>query len=211
MTENNFSLKLLKLLLTIWWWAILLGGIACLVFAFTLASGNGNYELIGYASDIDTSNLSAQDKSGTQLQVKFDGPARVRLQGLNESSEMRPGLAQRLIPVLLMGIMCGFLLFLVKKLKDIVRTIEQGNPFIVENSARVRVIGILVIVYCFADSAGDFFMSGVADSMVIPAGFSLNGHIAIHWGLLMVGIAVIVLSEVFRHGSQIREDQSLTV
>ena len=79
MSDKPLSLRLLKLLLAIWWWGLLVGGAAGLLLMATLAPKNLNFPMIGYASDIDTSTLTAEDRTGQKLAVEFDGPTRVKL------------------------------------------------------------------------------------------------------------------------------------
>ncbi len=211
MSERTLSLRLLKLLLSIWWWGLIVGGAVAIVFVATRSSDDVEFAMIGYASDIDTSTLTAEDRKGQKFDVRFDGPSRVKLVASGENGTMNLKAGPKIISLLLIALFFILSLYFVKQLRDIVRTIDQNDPFAEENARRVRVTGMLIIAYGMIESLGKLAMSGFADSMVIPHGFSLNGRLEFNSGLLIVGTAVIVLSEVFRHGARIREDQALTV
>ena len=211
MSDKPLSLRLLKLLLAIWWWGLLVGGAAGLLLMATLAPKNLNFPMIGYASDIDTSTLTAEDRSGQKLAVEFDGPTRVKLfaSSVDDSKSLSTG--HRVVSVFVLATYFALSLYFVKLLRDIVGTVDRNDPFVDENARRVRSIGILIIAYGMMESLSQLALSGYADSMVVPDGFNLNGRLELNVGLLVVGIAVVFLSEVFRHGARIREEQLLTV
>lgn len=209
METKPLSLRVLKLVLALWWWIVILGaGVACI---WTIAAPSDRVEIAmwGYASDIDTSALSAADREGQKLDVSFDGPTRVKFVAANGTQ--RIGIGHKIIGLLIVLPYFLLAIYFVKQLRDIVRTIDEQNPFAKENARRVRVIGILIFVFIAIDCIGRLAMSGFADTMVIPQGFNLNGRIKVNEGLLVVALAMLVLSEVFRHGSRMREEQSLTV
>lgn len=211
MNEKPLSLRLLKLLLALWWWGLLIGGIAGLILLFAASSSDAEFSFIGYASEIDTSALTAKDRYGSEIAVSFEGPAKVRLQLPNEAGQMQLTAGHKLISLALVLPFYLASVYFLKQLRDIVRTIDHGDPFAVENATRVRTIGMIVLGYVFIECLVRLAMSGYADSMIIARGFNLNGRIEINWALLMVGISVIVLSEVFRHGAKMREEQALTI
>lgn len=209
MNAKPTSLRLLKLLLALWWWGLILGAVATL--SYVAMNDEVELALWGYASNIDTSTLEAVDRQGQQLAVKFDGPARVKLVLPSETGKPNFGVGHKVIGVLIILPYYLTSIYIVKQLRDIVQTIDVQNPFAKENAARIRVVGILIFVFQAIETGGRLAMSGFADSMVVPTGFNLNGRIEFNEGLLFVGMAMIVLSEVFRHGSRLREEQSLTV
>lgn len=101
------------------------------------------------------------------------------------------------------------------QLARVLRDVSQGRAFILENARRLRIVG-----YAMAGGAiFKFFMYLVAVTL-FRSGFVVEGG-AIPWlifirlasspGLLLGGIIVVVISEVFRLGNQLREEQELTV
>ena len=208
MLTKPLSLRLLKIVLSLWWWGLIVGGILFVGFVATRNGDEIDFAMIGYASDIDTSALLAHDRDGKAWTVEFDDPVKVRLIA-DQPSGAATG--RKVVSLAVITPMFILLLFFVKQLRDIVRTIDQQDPFAVENAGRVRTVGLLLLGYVLVECVARALMSGIADVMVVAEGFNLNGRIKINEGLLVAGLAIIVLSEVFRHGSRIREEQSLTV
>ena len=201
------SLRLLKLLVNVWWWGLIVFGVVSIAWIASRSPDNLEFAMVGYASDIDTSALGAEDHNGQELRVEFDGPARVKL--IPPKGNLTFG--HKLICLAVLALVFAACLYFVKQLKDIVLTMDQQDPFVADNARRVRAIGVLTLAFAVFKGIGQLAISGFADSTVIPTGFSLNGRIEVPVGLLIVGVAVVVLSEVFRHGTQIRKDQSLTI
>ena len=209
--DKPISLQLMKLLLAVWWWGLIVAGVLFVGWVVTRDADNIEVAMLGYASDIETSAMMAEDRNGQQLAVEFDGPAKVKLILPNEPGQRNLTIGHKIISLAIMVPFFIVCVYFVKLLRDIVRTIDQGDPFAEENAQRVRTIGGLILLFELVRSAGQLAISGFADSMVIAQGFNLSGRLEVNVGLLVVGTAVIVLSEVFRHGSRMREEQSLTV
>lgn len=211
MQEKPLSLRFLKLFIGVWWWSLILIGITAIIWIVSQSPENIDWAMVGYASEIDTSALQATDRDGQPLAVEFDGPARLKIGSPANAINARVGNDRKVLALLFALPIFGASLYFVKQLRDIVQTMEQHDPFVAENAQRVRTIGVLILVFAAAKVIGNLAVTGYADSMVIPSGFNLDGRLEFPVGLLVVGIAVIVLSEVFRHGSNMREDQSLTI
>jgi hypothetical protein len=101
------------------------------------------------------------------------------------------------------------------QLAKVLRDVSQGKAFILENARRLRIVG-----YAMAGGAIFKFLMYLGTVSLFRSGFVVEGA-AIPWmifvriasspGLLLGGIIVIVISEVFRLGNQLREEQELTV
>ena len=105
----------------------------------------------------------------------------------------------------------AFALFVLTKLRAIFRTLRDGKPFVPQNANRIRKIAYAVI-------AGE-----LAQALV---GYAGNRHVMTHFsarGLqfdarpdvdvfpIVGGLIILVLAEVFRAGTRLDEEQSLTV
>jgi hypothetical protein len=101
------------------------------------------------------------------------------------------------------------------QLAKVLRDVSRGKAFVLENARRLRIVG-----YAMAGGAVFKFLMYLGTVSLFWGGFSVAGG-AIPWmifirtasspGLLLGGIIVIVISEVFRLGNQLREEQELTV
>lgn len=211
MQDKPLSLRLMKLTLAAWWWALILGTAIFVLLVLTTSASNLSFAIQGYASDLDTSAFAAVDREGRELNFEFDRPLPVKFLFSDEAEETTIGLGLRLLGI---GVIlpCFFVgLYFVKQLRDIVRTIDDNDPFADENAGRIRMIGILIFAFEILVCLGRLVMSGIADVVVRPTGFNLNGRIELNESLLVVALAMLVLSEVFRHGARIRQEQSLTI
>lgn len=93
------------------------------------------------------------------------------------------------------------MLFVVNRLLEILKTLRFGSPFVKENADRFRGLG-----YALLMGEGAKFAFGFL-SLIFDADVSINSSF-ITW---LAIVAVFVLSEVFREGAQMKEEQDLTV
>ena len=93
------------------------------------------------------------------------------------------------------------MLFVVNRLLEILKTLRFGSPFVKENADRFRTLG-----YALLMGEGAKFAFGFL-SLIYDAEISINSSF-ITW---LAIVAVFVLSEVFREGARMKEEQDLTV
>jgi hypothetical protein len=101
------------------------------------------------------------------------------------------------------------------QLAKVLRDVSQGKAFVLENARRLRIVGCAM-----AGGAIFKFLMYLGTVSLFGSGFEIVGtalpwmifaRLALSPGLLLGGIVVIVISEVFRLGNQLREEQELTV
>ncbi|WP_425410361.1 DUF2975 domain-containing protein [Hyphococcus sp.] len=93
------------------------------------------------------------------------------------------------------------MLFVVNRLLEILKTLRFGSPFVKENADRFRTVGYALLIGEGAKFAFGFL--SILFDAEIDIDFSFISWLAI--------IAVLVLSEVFREGARMKEEQDLTV
>ncbi len=105
------------------------------------------------------------------------------------------------VEVLKHFITAGVLLYVVERLLEILKTLRFGSPFVKENADRFRKLGWALLI-----GEGSKIVIGILAAIVdadIPVGLD---------GITLISIAaVFVLSEVFREGARMKEEQDLTV
>jgi hypothetical protein len=103
------------------------------------------------------------------------------------------------------------------KLRGFLLTLKEGDPFISENAGRIRTLGIVVIICEMLRTATDFSVvyylkgnitSPIFDVTTLPLEFYLE---YLRLDLIIIGLAVLVFSEIFRLGAIMREEQRLTI
>ncbi|PWE18394.1 DUF2975 domain-containing protein [Marinicauda salina] len=105
------------------------------------------------------------------------------------------------------------LTFIVDRLRRIFATLIAGDPFVPENAGHLRAIAIAIAIYQLIRYAAQgvialvftFFGRSVEGGASLEPGFTLN------LGAWFAVLTLFVLSEVFREGARLREEQKLTI
>jgi len=111
--------------------------------------------------------------------------------------------------------LCALFLIGVVQMANIFEDLGQGKPFARENAGRLRIVGYAMAggaVFKFLVQMGTFllFKDEIAmEGAEIPWLWLLRE--TFNWGLLAGGLVVLVISEVFRLGHKLQEEQELTV
>jgi len=110
----------------------------------------------------------------------------------------------------------GFGLFVLvvsvlRQLADLFRTLRDGRPFVPDNTRRVRSIAYLVILGELARSAIVFFENRYVMNHFSANGLQFTARFDLRFSAIVVGLIILVLAEVFRTGTRLDEEQSLTV
>lgn len=122
-----------------------------------------------------------------------------------------PG-ASLVVPVLLgLVVFFALALFVVGQLRAVFRTLRDGRPFVPANATRIRWIAVAVI----AGELGRAVVMYSSNSYVMTH-FSANGlrfdaRPDVNLFTLIHGLIILAIAEVFRAGTRLDEDQSLTI
>jgi MFS family permease len=105
----------------------------------------------------------------------------------------------------------GFALAIIYQLKRIFRTLRLGQIFKDENARRVRAIGLLTLGGAIVNSLLSFFIGSLVVGDLNIVGVTIEP--SLHWNPegLFTGLVLIVLAEIFRHGTALQAEQDLTV
>ncbi len=144
---------------------------------------------------------AALEQSPAAIQY-MSGPAVLRV-----SEKANNWTQMAVVPVSFLYLIVAFLL------RKIVRSARDGNPFTFDNVRRVRLIGILIMLYGPLLSLVYYFVSlSYLEYLRIPgaevsAGFNFGMTI----NMLLLGLLVLVLAQVFDTGVRLQTDNDLTV
>lgn len=119
--------------------------------------------------------------------------------------EMSP--ATSLAASLIMIVGAGAFLIILKQLRLICQTLVLGDPFVPENAQRLRTIWIAVAIAEVFRLVSGVIMSKMISNTAVDTEFTLDLRVFV-WFLVL---ALITLSEVFREGTRLRQEQKLTV
>jgi DUF2975 family protein len=94
-------------------------------------------------------------------------------------------------------------------LRAIVGSIKDGDPFGRANVARLRKLGIILLVFPLVAIVMSILLGGILDTT--PHAGSVSNAFTIDPGPVAAGLGVLVLAEVFAQGVRMREDIEGTV
>jgi hypothetical protein len=105
----------------------------------------------------------------------------------------------------------GLALWVVTELRAVLRTVRDGHPFVAANAGRVRRIAYAVIVGEFARAAIVYFENSYAMTHFSAEGLRFAARADFSVAAIIEGLIILVIAQVFRTGTRLDEEQSLTV
>ncbi|HEY8343707.1 MAG TPA: DUF2975 domain-containing protein [Bacillota bacterium] len=102
-------------------------------------------------------------------------------------------------------------LFILYQLRKIFSNLVKEEPFVKENVLRVRKIGVIVLVGAVFQSIVEYLIGYFVVQHIIIQGMRLVPDFGLNFPALLAGLCVLVLAEVLKEGTEIKEDQNLTI
>lgn len=96
-------------------------------------------------------------------------------------------------------------------LRRIMATAAEGDPFADANIARVRTIGILIVVFWLLYGALDLALESWVAATSTMQGFRLVSSGGWNLYVLLLSVLIVGLAEIFRHGRHLQADADLTI
>jgi hypothetical protein len=115
------------------------------------------------------------------------------------------------VSMFLIVLLFGFLLWALTQLRHIFRSLSRGLLFIPENARRTRWVGLTVIFGELARAALVYFWSYYTSQHFTANGLRFVASTDFNGITILGGLAILVIAEVFREGTRLHEDQSLTI
>jgi hypothetical protein len=97
------------------------------------------------------------------------------------------------------------------QLRCVFRSVLRGRPFVEDNARRIRRVGLALVCWSVVVPLIEYFATLPVLREVHVNGLILRPPIDLNFELLFVGLAILVLAEIFRQASDLQRDQSLTV
>ncbi|WP_031495587.1 DUF2975 domain-containing protein [Bryobacter aggregatus] len=113
--------------------------------------------------------------------------------------------------MVLIVLFCGSLLWALTQLRHIFRSLSRGLLFLPENARRIRWVGFTLIFGELARAALVYFWSYYTSLHFTGNGLHFVASTDVNAITILGGFAILVLAEVFREGTRLHEDQSLTI
>ena len=113
--------------------------------------------------------------------------------------------------MVLLAIMFALALWVLGNLRAVFRTLRDGRPFVRANATRIRTIAWLFIIGELARAAMVFFQNYYAMTHFSADGLRFDAPLDLNFTAIVDGLIILVIAEVFRAGTRLDEEQSLTV
>lgn len=112
---------------------------------------------------------------------------------------------------ILLIVLLAFVMWVLDQVRGVFRTLRQGQPFASANAVRIRRIAVAVILGEFARAGVVFFENYYAMKHFAAEGLKFDAWPDFNILSVFYGLIILVIAEVFRAGTRLDEDQSLTV
>lgn len=96
-------------------------------------------------------------------------------------------------------------------LVSLYRSAKRGHPFPARNASLLMVAGILLVVISLCVDTGTYLERTLARDLLAGTEWQPKASFTIHFTLIFFGLAVIFISQIFRIGREMQEEQDLTV
>jgi hypothetical protein len=112
---------------------------------------------------------------------------------------------------LYLALQACLLLLTLYQLRRICQRVRAGAPFDPDNAVRLRSVGVLLCLITLLNGVAQFLTStavhnGLTDGTIdVQRGFHLNGAV------IIVGLVLVALAEIFRRGAELETEQALVV
>lgn len=110
-----------------------------------------------------------------------------------------------------MVVFLGLLLCVLTLLRDLFRNLSRGLVFVPGNARKIRWVGFMMILGELARAALVYFWSYYTSLHFTADGLRFIATIDFSGITILGAMAVLVIAEVFRQGTRLQEDQSLTI
>jgi hypothetical protein len=109
-------------------------------------------------------------------------------------------------------IMYALTLYIIYHLRKFFQTLKNENPFTRKNGTRLRAIGITTIIASiFWKKIYSLLISSLVSGKISIEGIKIISNSNFDFQVILLGLIIIVISEVFRLGSEMKEEQELTI
>jgi hypothetical protein len=114
-------------------------------------------------------------------------------------------------PMAFVAVMLAFILWVLSQLIAVFRSLRDRQPFLPDNAVRIRRIGYAVIAGELARAVLVFSANSYAMTHFSANGLRFDARPDVNLFAIVHGLIILAIAEVFRVGTRLNEDQSLTI
>lgn len=152
------------------------------------------------------------DTRAVQVSAPALGVGAAEIQHVRGSMSFQPpSRASVTGPMAIVLVMLTLVLWGLGQLIAVFRTLRDGQPFVPDNAIRIRRIGYAVIVGELARAGMVFFANSYAMTHFSADGLRFDARPDVNVFAIVHALIILAIAEVFRAGTRLHEDQSLTI
>jgi hypothetical protein len=102
-------------------------------------------------------------------------------------------------------------LFILHQLRRVLASLHEGEMFARHNALRLRRIAWGVIGFELTHSIAVWSGGAYLKHIVVARGVTLRSHFGVNLPVILLGLVLLALATVFRAGSELADEQALTV
>jgi len=199
--------SVLVILLNVAWYIVALS----LVLAIGLAALSAFHDIRGGEIDIPVS--FSVDAHALPVRAPSLGIMGAQIEHVRGQLKFSPPTGASLVAPLLVGlaIMLALVLFVLGQMGAVFRTLRDGRPFVPANATRIRWIGFAVIAGELVRAGGIYSTNSFAMTHFSANGLRFDARPDLNLLTIVHGLIILAIAEVFRTGTRLDEDQSLTI
>ena len=223
MGKGSVSSFLAGLLTVAWYLAVLLSAVAvvCVLLSLFVAIPGLTMSIPVSLTMNPVQHVTAPSLGIAEAEIKGPGdgidfefgeissPTRLRVRGSLRFPARRGGFLAANMMIILIG--CTGALWVLSQLRAVFDTLRRGQPFVRANAKRIRSIAFAVIAGELVRAAVAFFENYYAMAHFTAEGLHFDARPDLNMLALVEGLIILVIAEVFRAGTRLDEEQSLTI
>jgi hypothetical protein len=205
--SKNSMVRTVSVILNIVWIVQWIGVVFIILFSIYLAvsSGEGSLNLhipINFET-VDKGTIQFLENKANNFEIEF-ARGRAVISG--------PIPIQILIYYFIISeIMFGIAIYITYLLQMFFKSLKNEDPFVRENGKRLRSIGLAIIIGSILWNFFTIFYSSLIRTSVSMDGIEIGTHLNFKFEIILLGLIILVISEVFQLGAELKEEQELTI
>lgn len=109
------------------------------------------------------------------------------------------------------ALMLGLGMTIIYQLRKIFATLAVGNPFVIQNAKRIRIIGLIILGGAFVKLFADLAMGYVLMKNLIVKGVTFSAKADLNVGAIFVSLVILIIAEIFHQGALLKDEHDLTI
>jgi hypothetical protein len=190
-----------------WWLSVLTVGALSLLLLWSLL---GKISLPIRIEGLRGFTIANGENFSMELPVALEGTTDLANIQADYRFPSQPGGFVSVSLAILVGLML-LVTWMLDQLRKVAKTVARGDPFASENAKRIAMIGVAVIIFEIGHAIAVMYWSLNASDLLAASGSPFKAASRISAPGALYGFLFIALAAVFREGTRLRDEQSLTI